>query len=181
MFLALLSVAKLSSLLLPTGGFYCGPLDVDDQPHGDGSLHRADGSMEVNGQWVAGRLIVSGERDTEGRLHGAGSERSVLGLYSGAFEHGSRSGLGSLTLSDGRVYEGEWAGGKLSGFGIQWDEDGKIAHCGLWENDQLIETCAVPRTKIPVGAQLSVAGQPWTAHAPSVSWGQLALSFCQVR
>ena len=155
----MLSAAKLSALLLPNGGHYCGPLDDHCQPQGQGSLHRADDSIEFSGEWTGGRLVVSGSRDAQGRLHGQGMEWDMRGLYSGSFDLGRRQGLGVLTLFDGRVFEGEWAGGKLNGLGVEWSKDGKVAHCGRWAHDKLIEASGVPPSKLPVGASLSAAGQ----------------------
>jgi hypothetical protein len=174
-FLSAPSAARLASLLLPDGGFCFGPLNAALQLHGHGSLHRADGTEVASGQWTAGRLFVSGGRDAEGRLHGEGSEWGPRGLYSGCFEHGQPQGLGSLELFDGDTLEGEWSGGQLNGFSIEWSKDGKVVKCGRWEDDRLVETRPVPRSNIPAGKHLSAAGQPCTYPG-----GQLAIASSQL-
>ena len=72
------------------------------------------------------------------------------------------NGLHLLTCKiTGRVFEGEslWVEGKRTGLGMQWGKDGKLLQCGRWADDKLVESCPVPRSKIPVGKFLSDAGE----------------------
>jgi hypothetical protein len=170
------SAAKLSSLLLPNGGFCFGPLDNALQLHGQGSLHRANSTEVANGQWTAGRLVVSGERDAEGRLHGPGAEWDIYGRYEGAFDHG----LGALKLFDGGAIEGEWTAGQLKGFSIAWDKDGNVVKSGRWEKKRLVESRPVPLSKIPIGMHLSAAGLS-SPHCHDSLLAALAACFISAR
>ena len=71
---------------------------------------------------------------------------------------GLRNGLRCFTFDTGEVFEGEWVDFKRSGFGMQWDKDGTLLHCGHWA-DNVVDTRPVPRSKIPVGTHLSAAGE----------------------
>ena len=130
------SAARSADLICPGGGFYRGSVGPDHQPHGLGTLHRADGSAAIRGDWTNGRLMVDAARDAAGRLQGAASEWSAVGLFEGNFVDGRRSGLG-----------------------VQWDTAGKVVGCGRWANGQLVEQRPVPRSKFPVGVSLSAQGQ----------------------
>ena len=72
-----------------------------------------------------------------------------------------RSGLGSFVRRGGKAACGEWADGKMSGFGMQWNRLGQLTECGRWFNDRLVQSCAVPRSQIPLAKFLSPAGQPF--------------------
>ena len=124
-----------------------------------GILNCSDGSAAVRGDWVNGRLVVSGARDAAGRLQGAASEWSTSGLFEGEFVDGQRSGLGTETMLNGHLFEGEWAAGRRCGLGVQWDQTGKVIRCGRWADDKLAEQRPVPRSKLPVGAFLFASGQ----------------------
>ena len=71
---------------------------------------------------------------------------------------GLGNGLRCFTYDTGDVFEGEWVDFKRSGFGMQWDKDGALLHCSHWA-DNVVDTRTVPRSKIPVGARLSAAGE----------------------
>jgi hypothetical protein len=134
------------TIQLPNGWRYVGQINGAGQPHGEGVWFAADGS-EVAGQWC------------HGKLHGRGKRTYVNGdRYEGDFVDGRYSGLGTYTWADGRMFEGEWADGKIRGFGVLWSTEGKVLHCGRWENAKFVETRPVPRSKIPVGVRLSAAG-----------------------
>ena len=112
-------------------------------------MQRADGSETASGQW------------RNGKLHGRGRQTLPGGhRYEGDFVDGKYSGLGSSVQSGGKAACGEWAGGKMSGFGMQWNRNGSLAQCGRWINDRLVQSCSVPRSRIPFTKFLSPAGQP---------------------
>jgi hypothetical protein len=136
--------AKRSDLICPGGGHYSGALDGAGQPHGSGTLYRADGSEAAHGEWIRGRLRA-GARDAQGRLQGVGSEWSVFGLFEGEFVDGRRSGLG-----------------------VQWDTAGQVIDFGRWVNDKPVKVCRVPRSKLPIGVFLSASGQQWRVAVESV-------------
>lgn len=69
------------------------------------------------------------------------------------------SGLGKYTWAADEVYEGEFRSDLSHGFGIYWTAEGEVAKCGRWADDELVESCPVPRVKIPVGKFLSAAGE----------------------
>ena len=121
---------------------------------------RADGSESASGQW------------RNGKLHGSGKIIIPSGdRYEGNFVDGKFSGLGTFTWADGSVFEGEFVDDKTIGLGVQWDKDGKVENCGRWADDKLVESCPVPRSKIPLGKFLSAAGEShcWAARAHSAS------------
>ena len=137
------------TLLMPNGGHFVGELEFNAEfrPHGEGTEYSDDRSEYASGQW------------RDGKMHGRGEQTFSNGdRYVGEFVAGQRSGLGTATLADRVVYEGEWVDGRRSSLGVQWDKDGKVTHCGRWENDALVEKRPVPRSKIPNGARLSAAG-----------------------
>jgi hypothetical protein len=41
----------------------------------------------------------------------------------------------------------------MSGFGMQWNRNGQLTECGRWFNGGLVQSCAVPRSKIPFSAR----------------------------
>ena len=92
-------------------------------------------------------------------MQGRGKETFPNGSrYEGNFVDGDYSGLGAFTWADGLVHEGEWADGLRSGFGMQWNKKGTLMGCGLW-TDSAFHERPVPRSKIPVGGNLSAAGE----------------------
>ena len=101
---------------------------------------------EASGQW------------RNGKNHGQGKVAFDGDRYEGDFFHGDQNGLGMLTSANGVVYEGEWSFNELRGFGVMWAKDGNLLECGRFANGKLFESCAVPRSKIPIGARLSAAG-----------------------
>jgi hypothetical protein len=130
------------------GGHFVGDFTADFLPHGEGTQHRADGSEWASGQW------------RDGKQHGRGKFAFPHGdRYEGDFVDGRTSGLGTYTWAVGNVYEGEWADGQRSGLGVQWAKEGRMSECGRWANSRLVESCPVPRSKIPVGKFLSAAGE----------------------
>ena len=137
------------TLLMHNGGHFVGEFSSEFLPHGEGAAFYADGSESASGQW------------RNGKLHGRGKRTYSSGdRYEGDFVAGLRNGLGTATWAHGDVFEGEWADNKRSGFGVQWNKERKVAHCGRWANDQSLESCPVPRIKMPVGKFLSAAGEP---------------------
>ena len=142
------------ALLLPGGRHYVGAV-AQGRPHGEGQAFRADGVKEASGDWE------------DGQLHGTGAKTQPSGdHYEGKFVAGQMSGLGSLTVADGTLYEGEFAADKRSGLGVQWDKDGKLIRCGRWVDGELVESCPVPRSKVPVGSCLSAAGERHSREQP---------------
>ena len=55
--------------------------------------------------------------------------------YVGEWNHGIREGDGTLTWTDGAIYEGEWKNDSRHGEGIQIEADGSTYE-GHWENSQ---------------------------------------------
>jgi hypothetical protein len=134
-------------LLLPGGGRYVGQLNECDDQHGQGVEFKADGSESASGQWRAGKL------------HGQGATARDGIRYEGNFVEGQMSGLGRFTWPAGGVYEGEFKECDFSGFGVEWTAADKVVRSGRWTNDKLVESCPVPRSKIPIGKFLSAAGE----------------------
>ena len=136
------------TLLLPGGGHFIGDFNEDFKPHGNGMQYRADGSKAASGQWRNGELHGRGEQ-----IHPDGSR------YEGEFTNGWHNGVGRRTWANGDVHEGEWAADEASGFGIKWRWDGSLVQCGRWAENEMVQECPVPRSKVPVGSFLSAAGQ----------------------
>jgi len=151
------------TLLLPNGDRYIGGVRFN-QPHGHGIEYRADGSQS-SGQWC------------DGELHGRGKEIDCSGgIYEGDFQNSRRVGLGQyVSTASGHVYQGEFKNGALSGFGIQWDKDGKLLMCGRWAGDKPLESRPVPHSKILFGTHLSAAGQS-SPHLPMSSRAAFGMS-----
>ena len=137
------------TLLLPNGGHFVGDFNAQFIRHGEGVHFSADGSEVASGQW------------RDGKQHGPDKWANPDGRrYEGEFVDSMFSGLGKYTWADGRMFEGEFKNDVSSGFGISWTADGNVAECGSWANDELVESCPVPRSKIPIGSFLSAAGEP---------------------
>ena len=135
------------TLLLPSGGHYVGEFNAQHQPHGQGVEYQANGSEAASGQWH------------NGELHGCGKRSLPSGhRCEGEFVAGKMNGTGAFTWVNGRVYEGEFRADVSSGLGVEWTAKGKVAKCGRWADDELVESRPVPRSKIPVGKFLSAAG-----------------------
>lgn len=144
------SITTVKRAKLPDGGRYTGQINKQGNAQGQGTKYRADGSEEASGEWH------------NGELHGRGKMSLNGDSYEGDFVDGEMIGLGTYTYADGRVFEGEFHG-SANGFGIQWNREGEIVKCGRWVDDELVEFCPVPHSKILVGAHLSAAG-PSPAH-----------------
>ncbi|EPG66450.1 MORN repeat protein [Leptospira wolffii] len=56
--------------------------------------------------------------------------------YKGHFKNGKYDGKGVLEYSDGSKYEGEFQNSKRHGFGILYNNTGKIEFKGKWSDDQ---------------------------------------------
>jgi hypothetical protein len=137
-----------ADLLLPDGGRYVGQFNEQRQPHGEGVKFHADGSERASGQW------------RDGKLHGRGKEIFPKGSrYEGDLIDGKWSGLGTFTWADGRVFQGELDENASNGFGVEWTAAGEMAKCGRWSDDQLVESCPVPRSLIPTSIRVSQKGQ----------------------
>ena len=129
------------------GGYFVGDCNAQFRPHGKGIRFAVDGLEVASGQW------------RDGKQHGRGKMIFSSGdRYDGEFVDDKYSGLGVYTWADGRVHEGEWANGRRSGLGVEWTKDGDVEHCGRWANIKLVESCPVPRNKIPIGSCLSAHG-----------------------
>jgi len=146
-------------LLWPAGCWYVGQVsstDRRDRPHGSGRKHHADGSVEYTGEW------------RNGNCHGSGVWTCPEDdSYEGEFRDDEIHGLGSYTWEDGGTYSGEWEEGDKCGFGMEWDEDSKLSACGRWADDELVESCPVPRALVPLAKFLSAAGRTLPAHTHS--------------
>jgi hypothetical protein len=144
------------------GVFYCGPIsDSTRLPHGKGETFWPNGALQSKGTFANGLL----------KDRGAYYSQDGTSMYMGNFERGVPEGAGCLVLrsSDeptavGRAYEGQFRDGKRDGFGVQWNKDekhedgrpkdGKPEHCGLWENDRLVEERPVPRGQLSADGML---------------------------
>ena len=134
---------------MPYSGHFVGDFNADFRPHGEGTQYCADDSESASGQWR------DGKQHGHGKVILRGGDR-----YEGEFVDGKYSGLGAYTWTDGRVFEGEWADDKNIGLGVVWSKEGEVIKCGRWADGKLVKSCAVPRSKIPIGSFLSAAGEP---------------------
>eukprot|EP00039_Didymoeca_costata_P020075 m.339974 g.339974 ORF g.339974 m.339974 type:complete len:351 (+) comp19066_c0_seq1:77-1129(+) len=67
----------------------------------------------------------AGDWNSEGQRHGVGSlKMSNGGKYTGEFKEGSASGVGSIVYSDSSRYDGEWEGNQYHGLGVFVAGDG---------------------------------------------------------
>ena len=57
-------------------------------------------------------------------------------IYQGEMRGKLRHGVGRLTFPDESCYEGQWADDKMSGYGVFFFPDGKIAYEGEWQNNK---------------------------------------------
>jgi hypothetical protein len=115
--------------------------------HGSGVLIASDGSS-YGGQWVNGQMHGKGRC-----FWGNGTE------YVGRHKEGKRQGRGLYTWPDGHTFEGEFKNNVIHGFGVQRCEDGKITHCGLWNDGEHVESRPVPVSKLSVKTFLSKTGE----------------------
>lgn len=149
------------SALMPDGTHYIGSLNADGQPHGQGASFHPDGKPEFtplvddaderkSGRWIDGKLngpaVWMWINDDGDR-------------FEGLFKNNQRDGPGAYSWKGGGQYEGEWAADHRAGLGARWSKDGKLTHCGRWDESKLMESCAVPLRLIPDGSRLSDAGQ----------------------
>lgn len=74
----------------------------------------------------------------DGQRHGQGSSSSHAETYAGGWKDDNRHGAGRLTWCDGRVYEGQFHGGKFSGRGhMCWQtKAGPLVYDGQYMDDQ---------------------------------------------
>ena len=71
--------------------------------------------------------MYTGEKDSEGRKNGKGSEFTVDGKqYTGFFKKGLREGIGKLVLPSGSVYEGTFSKNKARGVGVLHRSNGSV-------------------------------------------------------
>ncbi len=85
--------AGASILLLPTGGYYSGPLNAADQRHGEGVIHSADGQVTQRGVWWEDELICPLPKEMAGAPIAAADATSgaAAGASGGRHAHTSAS------------------------------------------------------------------------------------------
>ena len=106
----------------PEGTQYSGSLNLNDFPHGQGSMWYALSDCVYVGSW------------REGLRHGKGTLTWGNGdCYDGSWENDAMTGWGTFTDSDGSTFVGSWKNGVPEG-------DGKMTHIngtnyeGRWVN-----------------------------------------------
>ncbi len=57
-------------------------------------------------------MTYTGQRNSDGRPHGHGTETDGFSKYTGEFKDGERNGLGTYTWPDGPTYTGEFKAGR---------------------------------------------------------------------
>jgi uncharacterized caspase-like protein len=110
-----------------------------------------------NGYMVLGVINVTGARyegETDGgRLsgHGVTYYRTEPRLYD-RFDGLWRSGAwvrGVTYLHDGRRYEGDFvedaSGRRITGYGAEWDREGRLLRQGIWEKNDLVTSLSSDR------------------------------------
>jgi hypothetical protein len=159
-----------SALKQADGSSYVGSVR-DGKRHGHGKQTDSNGDV-YSGEWAHGVRAGYGEfRETDGavykgqylndRRHGLGfyrwaDEAPESSIFSGWFtqQPAAAAAAGSI----GRIFEGEFASGKLSGLGAEWNTEGLLVKCGRWEAGKLVESRAIPIAKLPVKQRLSAQG-----------------------
>lgn len=92
--------------------------------------------------------------------------------YIGEFNEGRWRplGLGTEYRADGSATaSGEWRNGELHGHGVKWNADRSLRQCGRFEEDELVESRAVPLSKVPADAVLNGNGQSLTEPAAAAN------------
>jgi hypothetical protein len=79
----------------------------------------------------------------------------VTSQYEGELVRGQRHGLGTIIMFDGGAWEGQWADGQRSGFGVEW----RPLKVGRWADGWLAESCPVPRSQLPADSFIDSLGQ----------------------
>lgn len=78
-----------------------------------------------------------------GQRHGVGVCWNAMYLYEGEFRNGGPSGWARVTVNGVRRYEGQgvMSNGafKYQGYGIAYDETGRPARSGVWDNGNLVQ------------------------------------------
>lgn len=129
---------------LPTPGFDCKAKidDEGDNGHSFGKDHPGGGSPD--GRIVEEYTNVTYEDQSsytgqivDGKRHGHGCWQSKTGQYDGQWKADVQHGKGRQTWSDGRVFEGQFHGGKFSGFGrMLWHTPkGLLTYEGEYKDD----------------------------------------------
>eukprot|EP00971_Amphidinium_carterae_P001529 30513-Amphidinium_carterae.1 len=75
--------------------------------------------------------------------------------YQGGYVNGAKSGEGTFTWPDGRIYWGQWSEGLQEGFGVTISADGVASQarrspsrgCGVWRSGRELEVWAVMRMR----------------------------------
>lgn len=57
--------------------------------------------------------------------------------YIGQWENGKQNGEGTMTWTNGGVYEGEWKDGLRNGYGKHTAADGTVRE-GTWKDDKFV-------------------------------------------
>ena len=112
--LLLLTVISFSSIaqhdtipMSSLGGKYCGELNKDGIPHGQGELIATFGGGGYVGEWK------------NGVYHGQGKKTWHTGdVYEGEWKLGKRHGQGKMTWKNGMTHEGTWKNNNEHGEGV---------------------------------------------------------------
>jgi hypothetical protein len=156
--------------VFPNGSSYRGQIDAEQQPHGEGVHLHLDGSELYRGNWAGGQRHGRGVLTDKGHRyegewmndnqHGQGRYQWKDGsVYAGNWVAGLKEGVGQYTWPNGDTFEGHWKQDMRDNFGVERSKDGRIIHCGLWKDDELVESRPVPISKLLEMAFLSDAGQ----------------------
>lgn len=114
--------------------------------NGIGRFNHANGDYYL-GEWVNDRvngigLFKSKNNNTflgewrNDKQKGFGTETWKDGNYSGEYNDGVKSGIGTLTLNDISKYEGEFRDNHIEGVGKMIFKDGR-AYMGNWKNNKM--------------------------------------------
>jgi uncharacterized membrane protein YhaH (DUF805 family) len=123
-------------------------------PDGYGTIRWRSSGRTYSGQFQRGELVGAGVF-TRGATTYEGEFRQnkpsgvgVLSLdaadanggrYAGDFANGVPDGYGLRTYQPGRVFFGQWRGGKRDGYGALFDADGNLIEQGVYRADALVQ------------------------------------------
>ena len=90
--------------------------------------------------------------------------------YSGAWEDGLQSGVGSVTYKDGRRFLGHWSRGKEHGEGTMFDKRGQVVEHGVWVDGVLQSQMQLPASapNEPVPAPAAAASAASSSAVPGL-------------
>ena len=96
----------------------------------------------TGGDNYAGQCAPCTEGSTQ--RHGVGVLSWTDGeLYAGQHLAGGPGGMkhghGVYIITTGQMYEGEFTADRRNGYGVMWDENGRVAFQGRWLNDARVE------------------------------------------